>query len=56
LKEVFTAMKNGAKERGVELPAGWKKETRKVFNLVDADKSGKVSQEEFEGAIKKYGV
>merc|ERR1711998_489395 len=55
LKEVLGALKALAKEFDVKLKKGWRKEVAEAFKHVDADKSGYVSAEELEAAIKKYG-
>ena len=44
-----------AKEHGVKLKKGWVKDVRKVFKMVDTDKSGSVSGKEMKAAIEKYG-
>jgi len=51
IKEVFKAIKAYAKEHGIELPKGWRKEVKAIFKHVDADKNGKVTLDEIHAAI-----
>lgn len=53
MKEICSAIKGWAKENGVELPKGWRKEVKKIFDHVDADKSGDVTLDEIHAAIWK---
>merc|ERR1711924_54368 len=55
LKEVNKALKALAKEVGVKLKKGWRKEVKAAFEHVDTDKSGEVSPDELKAAIEKYG-
>ena len=51
MKEVCSAIKKFAKEHGWELPKGWRKHVKAIFDHVDADSNGKVTLDEIHAAI-----
>merc|ERR1740123_822679 len=46
MKEIIGAVEHYAKEQGLKLPKGWKKEVIKVFKHVDANGDKKITMNE----------
>lgn len=55
LKEVIQALAGLAEEHGVKLRAGWKKDVKAVFKMVDTNGDKQVSKTELQAAIKEHG-
>jgi Ca2+-binding EF-hand superfamily protein len=55
LKEVTQAIAALAKEHGVKLRAGWRKDVANAFKEVDTNGDKQVSKKELQAAIEKHG-
>ena len=51
MKEIRKAIRAYAKEHGIKLPKGWRKEVHQIFKHVDANKDGKITMKEIRSAI-----